>query len=1553
MAPGASGRSLTLLHLSDLQFGREHAFGGRARLPEDGRFDTLLQRLSDDLVALNRDEGLIPDVVIVTGDLAEWALPAELEDVRRFTEGLRQLLDLPTDRFVLLPGNHDVNRKLCHAHVLQAEARGLVAHPPYWPKWEPFVDMLARFHGDDTGLVFTEGRPYTLFEYPDLRLVVAALNSTMAESHRDEDHHGWLGETQLRWFAERLREHESRGWLRVAALHHNLFPGHVGDDELLHDRDDFERWIVPHVNLVLHGHTHDGKLQWLRPDVPVLSTGSAAVLPGARAPGIPNQYQYIRIDADGLQRWCRAYDSAHQRWIGDLTIGDGNEWRMRQPVSFVGVEGTFPRPRDGQLAASPSPELELPLGPEAELLEDVAETLRAREPEAKIRVVTRGLHEQAWLRVERTAGGVTEVLPVGAVVGTVDDAALERFLDRVHRPARARGLASVSELVYGGAPPPAAVEARARAERVRLRSFAELQGLIDFRRYVAAQTRRLAEDPSYPPAGYVPQRMRQRVGRELLPHADALASIREWVQRDEGCFVLVLGDFGVGKTFLLHELARRLGEVEGGPVPIFIELRKLEKGTTLEQLLAQHFARHEFEGYAPSRFRHMLESGRIVLVFDGFDELVVRVTYASAVEHFDTLVRAAQGRAKVVVTSRRQHFLTDDDVRKVLMEHVDWVPSSRVVLMSGFDRGQIESFLRGRLSPQGAARRLEQIGEIRDLMGLSENPRMLSFIAELSEPELLAARDQSGMISAAALYRQLLRRWLGHELERRDAPGAAPGLTHTERWQAVEALAERLWRSGQPALPVEALIEQAAALVSLAQSTEEAGFQIGSGTLLVRDEVGRFSFVHQSVMEWLVASVAARRLEGGHAPEILEQARTSPLMADFLVDLATPAACLRWATQTLNTRGASEHARRNALLLRERAKRAMGAAVSTGAKLRELLASGGALDLAGESLQDEDVEGLDLSGAVLRDALLRGLRAAGADLRGADLRRANLAFADLSGADLRGAKLQGATLTRARLGGARLEGADLRGATLLGARELPPLDGVDARGAALDGRPPASYVQRPEGFVRRLSVAVEAGLAVSCTSGTVIVHELDTLRRIRCFRVEGLVDAVLVRGGTRLVVASESDVRIVDPETGAVRARYELESPVRLAVDPASSTFVVGLASGTLVHIDTHAVFLADPALDHGSAADAELPLGWPLAGIGGGRVARYLGTKAIALVDILTGALLDTIEPPRSGVLRVFKRRSEITAASLAPSGSKLAIAVGDRLHVLDRDSGWRGPTLEIPGPAITTVRWSADEAHLLLTTASKQTYCCSSTGQGGWSWIGTDPLVADPTAGDPAVVAWPRSMRLGRMTYSRASIDIVEAKVPPPPSIGAWKRARGGMIVSYAFGLLRHAWDVARGIRTQYEGIHAALAMDAPTKAADSPSQRLVALRLGDALEIYDARELTAPLRGAPLRRIAPIDARHVLFLHDEIIATRGLGPGIEIRRWRTNELLVTLLSAPSGWAAIAPDGRFKAHGDLDGLAWHAVGLKRFDLGELDDAMPELRLPDDHVFVPELLEP
>ena len=45
--------------------------------------------------------------------------------------------------------------------------------------------------------------------------------------------------------------------------------------------------------------------------------------------------------------------------------------------------------------------------------------------------------------------------------------------------------------------------------------------------------------------------------------------------------------------------------------------------------------------------------------------------------------------------------------------------------------------------------------------------------------------------------------------------------------------------------------------------SDTATHLVGSGTLLVRDEGGRFAFVHQSVMEWLVANHAATGLRSG------------------------------------------------------------------------------------------------------------------------------------------------------------------------------------------------------------------------------------------------------------------------------------------------------------------------------------------------------------------------------------------------------------------------------------------------------------------------------------------------------------------------------------------------------------------------------------------------------------------------------------------------------------------------------------------------------------------
>nr|WP_281423579.1 WD40 repeat domain-containing protein [Nocardia tengchongensis] len=50
-------------------------------------------------------------------------------------------------------------------------------------------------------------------------------------------------------------------------------------------------------------------------------------------------------------------------------------------------------------------------------------------------------------------------------------------------------------------------------------------------------------------------------------------------------------------------------------------------------------------------------------------------------------------------------------------------------------------------------------------------------------------------------------------------------------------------------------------------------------------------------------------------------------------------------------------------------------------------------------------------------------------------------------------------------------------------------------------------------------------------------------------------------------------------------------------------------------------------------------------------------------------------------------------------------------------------------------------------------------------------------------------------------------------------------------------------------------------------------------------------------------------------------------------------TLLGLPEGWAAFTPDGRYKTEGLTAGQFWHVIGMCRFEAGELDPYLPQIR--------------
>ncbi|MGC5012059.1 metallophosphoesterase [Streptosporangium sp. DT93] len=108
-------RSITILHVSDMQFGREHRFGAEGITEGDRKHSSLAARLLDDVAWLRSEHNLRPDLVVASGDLAEWALPTEFTKVSEFLTEVAAGLGLGHDRVAMVPGNRDISWKKCQA----------------------------------------------------------------------------------------------------------------------------------------------------------------------------------------------------------------------------------------------------------------------------------------------------------------------------------------------------------------------------------------------------------------------------------------------------------------------------------------------------------------------------------------------------------------------------------------------------------------------------------------------------------------------------------------------------------------------------------------------------------------------------------------------------------------------------------------------------------------------------------------------------------------------------------------------------------------------------------------------------------------------------------------------------------------------------------------------------------------------------------------------------------------------------------------------------------------------------------------------------------------------------------------------------------------------------------------------------------------------------------------------------------------------------------------------------------------------------------------------
>jgi hypothetical protein len=978
-------QSIALLHVPGPRFGRG--------LPEPLPPRELQARIWANVTQLTDAGAPAPDLILVTGDLMQSARPRERDQALAFLTGLRVLLGLEPDRLLVVPGGHDVSKIACQSYFLQCESRDIHPQPPHFPKLEHYAQLFGELYQGLDGPLLDAAQPWTLFAVPELRVAIAGLNSTMSVTHKPEDDYGWIGEEQATWFAKRLRPFEESGWLRVGIVRHDPGGGPAGSDpDLLRDAGTLDRLLGSRLNLLLHGPGPGST------SVGFLGSG----LPVVPAAG-PGQEEIIQVTPEGMRRFSAygASSGMQPRLLERSWVATGATFVSAVTAVSAAVEE--PGLGDG----APAPERHAPAptaDPQGLLLERIEEVCATRHERVKIRRVET---DPPHLLVTSKEEGFSPQWRVGAHVGELSREVVEEFLRYEPGPG--------SELVYQGPAPTQALREEALRRGVRLRSFLEFQGLLDLSGYLGRQTTRLRNDPRYPPELYVPQRFRELHRNELAIHNDLADELLRLVLSDYARFVLLLGDFGRGKTFALREVARRIAETTPHLIPTLIELRGLDKAHTVHGLVAAHLANYGEELIDLKAFDYMLREGRIVLLFDGFDELATRLTYDRAAEHLTTLLAAVQGRSKIIVASRTQHFKSDAQVFTALGEQVFTLTQTRRYLVQRYGGDERKADIR-----------LNMIRGIEDLLGLSQNPRMLSFIADLDEGRLRAAADARHTISAAGLYQEILESWLLHEARR--VTGATVTLRLSNLWQAVTTLALRLWEAGEPFLRLAQLTEVAQALSSLTEgrlSADQTAYVIGRGSLLVRTEEGLFGFIHSSVTEWLVANMIARQLSSGTAaPPELQRRTLSTLTVDFFCDLANTRACQAWADSALADTDANKVARANALQVSAR----LGAPPT--ADLR-------GASLKGEDFSYRDLRNVDLTGTDLTDARLVGANLSGATLRDARLVGARLDEALLAGADLTGADLTRARLLRTDLIGAAVTGSRWTRAALIDARGVP------------------------------------------------------------------------------------------------------------------------------------------------------------------------------------------------------------------------------------------------------------------------------------------------------------------------------------------------------------------------------------------------------------------------------------------------------------------------------------------------------------------------------------
>jgi len=353
-----------------------------------------------------------------------------------------------------------------------------------------------------------------------------------------------------------------------------------------------------------------------------------------------------------------------------------------------------------------------------------------------------------------------------------------------------------------------------------------------------------------------------------------------WLDDPAKEHISILGEFGTGKTwFAFHYAwtalqryrdAQKRG-LERPRLPLVIPLRDYAKAVSVESLFSEFFFRkHEIPLPGYSAFEQLNRMGKLLLIFDGFDEMAARVDRQEMINNFWELAKVVVPGSKVILTCRTEHFPEAKEGRVLLNAELQAstaaltgeTPQFEVLELEKFNDEQIHQVLLF----QAEAATVEQVMGNSQLLDLARRPVMTELILE-ALPDI----EQGKPVDMSRVYLYAVRRKMERDIKAER--------TFTSLADKLYFLCELSWEmvsTDQMSLNYRLFPERIrrlfGSMVREEKDLDHWHYDMMGQTMLIRNSDGDYTPAHRSLLEFFVAYKFAAEL-GALASDFTELAQ--------------------------------------------------------------------------------------------------------------------------------------------------------------------------------------------------------------------------------------------------------------------------------------------------------------------------------------------------------------------------------------------------------------------------------------------------------------------------------------------------------------------------------------------------------------------------------------------------------------------------------------------------------------------------------------------------------